>query len=139
MLKTRSIPLLFIVILFISIMGCSKKEYIHFDGYYSNQQAYNDVPIYFRFYPEGDVTASLPVTVNHIIQFNPKQLDKDDSKECTVRGKYTLNKNKVVFKLVDKNGTADFSGEFRENKLVLKAHSNINGKESENIYAFYKM
>jgi hypothetical protein len=120
-----------------NIMGCNNKKYMNFEGYYSNQQKFDAVATFFRFYPDGTVTASLPVTVNHVIAFKPNQLDKDNSKECTIRGKYTLNGNKVKFKLVDKNGSADFSGEFRENKVILTSHNNINGRDSEETFDFY--
>ena len=126
------------LLLAISIAGCSKKQEIQFDGLYSNKQNYNDSHIYFRFYADGTVTAALPVPANNnTYTFNMKELDKD-SKECTVRGKYKLKGNKVEFKLVDKNGSADFSGEFQKNKVSLKSHSNINGKDSMTIYDFYK-
>lgn len=137
MLKIKYVLLVVMVIAF-SLAGCSKKEYMRFDGFYSNQQSYYDVTTYLKFYPDGTVTASLPPTVNNVIQFRPEQLDKN-RKECTIKGRYALKNNKVVFKLIDPNGSADFSGEFKENKLVLKVHSNINGKDSENVYDFYKL
>jgi len=135
--KMLSVGLLLLSILILGITGCSKKEYIHYNGFYSNQNKINEVPVYLRFYPEGTVTASLPPVKNHIIQFNLAQLDKNNAKECTVRGKFTVKNNKVTFKLTDKNGSADFSGEFVENSLLVKVHSNINGVDSDSVYDFY--
>jgi hypothetical protein len=94
--------------------------------------------MYLKFYTDGTVTAALPPTINNIIKITPNQLNKD-SKECDIKGKYTLNGNNVVFKLLDKNGSADFTGQFQENKIVLHSHSNINGKDSDNSYDFYKL
>ena len=121
----------------LSFESGSKKKYIHFDGYYSNEQHYNSVLMFIRFYADGTVTSALPATVQNVIQISPNQLDKDNSKECTIRGKYTLAGNNINFFLVDKNGTANFVGEFQKNKLKLKSHSNINGKDSEETYDFY--
>jgi len=105
---------------------------------YSNRQNLNDIHIYFRFYPDGTVTAALPVPgSDNKYTLSMKELDKD-SKECAIKGKYVLKGNKVEFKLVDKNGSADFSGQFQENKVLLKSHSNINGKDSMITYDFYK-
>jgi hypothetical protein len=122
----------------IGAIGCSKKkQFIHYDGYYSNQQQYSSVLMFFRYYADGIVTVALPVTEHNVTHYSPHQLDKD-SKECTIRGKYILDGNKIKFSLADKNGSVDFAGEFKENKLVLKSHSNINGRDSENIYDFYR-
>ncbi len=136
-LKTASL-LIVMTMLFSGITGCGRDNYIKFDGYYSNQQHHNGVPIFFRFYPDGTVTASLPAIANGAIQFTPNQLDKNNTKECTIRGKYVLNKNNVTFRLVDSNGTADFSGEFNKRAITLKSHSNINGKDSVTTYEFMR-
>lgn len=137
--KIFSVGLLLVSILIFGIIGCSNKKYIQYNGFYSNQQNIYAIPIFLRFYPEGTVTASLPTVKNHRIQFSLAQLDKDNAKECTIQGKYTLKGNKVTFKLIDKNGSADFYGEFGQNNLIVKAHSNINGKDSEEVYNFYPL
>ncbi|HEY6871672.1 MAG TPA: hypothetical protein VI298_02975 [Geobacteraceae bacterium] len=119
------------------MLGCSGEKPIKFNGYYSNKQHLSAVPIFFRFYPDGTVTAALPPVVNGVIQFTPGQLDNTNAKECTIRGKYVLDRNKVAFRLVDRNGTADFSGDFTGRSLTLKSHSNINGKDATESYEFY--
>jgi hypothetical protein len=125
-------------ILFACIAGCSGGNNIKFNGYYSNQQHHNGVPMFFRFYKDGVVTASLPSVVNGAIMFTPDQLDNSNPKTCTIRGRYVLNGNSVSFRLVDPNGTADFSGEFGDHAVTLKAHSNINGRDSVTTFEFYK-
>ena len=137
MVKTRYLMFFIALVLVVSCVGCGKKQLIHFDGYYSNKKHVNEVHIFFRFYADGTVTAALPVPVNNTYTLSVNELDKD-KKECTIRGKYILKGNNVAFKLVDPNGSADFSGEFQKNKVVLKSHSNINGKDSMNTYDFYK-
>ena len=137
MAKINYMMLLITLALIVSIAGCSKKQGINFNGYYSNKKDFNKVHVYFRFYADGTVTSALPVPVNNNYTLNIGELDKDNIKECTIRGKYSLKGNEVVFKLVDKNGSADFSGEFKKNKLDLKVHSNIYGKDSYDSYDFY--
>ena len=140
MLKTKiSVFSMILLLIALSIVGCSKKQqFIHFDGYYSNEKQPDSVAMFIQFYADGTVTSALPVTVNHVMQVSKNQLDKDNVKECTIRGKYTLKGNTIKYTLVDSNGSVDFNGEFRENKLILKVHSNINGRDSENAYDFYK-
>lgn len=138
MLKARVFLFFAVLLLLLNFTGCSNEKYVRFDGYYSNQEQYYDVPTFFRFYDDGTVTASLPDIVEHVIQFKPAQLDRNNVKECTIRGRYTLKGNKVSFRLTDSNGSADFSGEFLKNAVKLKSHSNINGKDTVTIYNFYK-
>jgi len=139
MSKTKYVvTTLIVLILALGFVGCSKKQYIHFDGYYSNEKQLNSVAMFIQFYADGTVTAALPITVQHVIQVSKNQLDKDNHKECTIRGKYTLKGNTIKYTLVDNNGSVDFDGEFQENKLILKAHSNINGSDSVNTFDFYK-
>jgi hypothetical protein len=140
MTKIVSCYLLLLLVLIAAVAGCGKEAppLIRYDGFYGNPQTPSPIHIFFRFYKDGTVTASLPVPANNQFALKLSELDKD-SKECTIKGKYVLKGNNVKFKLMDKNGSADFSGEFKPDAVLLSSHSNINGKDSRESYVFTKL
>lgn len=137
MTKVKYLMVLVVIALVMGSAGCGKKKNMNYEGFYSNKDDINSVHIFFRFYPDGVVTAAVPVPVNNEYTLDLKELDKKDTKKCTVRGNYILKGNKVTFKLTDKNGSVDFAGDMQENKMTLKSHSAINGKDSVEAYRFF--
>lgn len=122
------------VIVLVLFVGCtSKKNTVQFKGIYQSSKI-DDYYFYLRFY-ENDTVIETSSTGK------PRHLKNwfSKNKESISKGKYYLKNDSLFFETKSEYGIVLYKGIFKNGKLLLKHHSEINQHKSLNVYSFKKI
>ena len=137
MAANRSSRFLVIILFFVAACAApvfaSPQATLRYDGVYRSKRI-ADYWNYLRFYSDGTV---IEVSSTGKPKDLRKWFSKDNASHPSI-GKITIKGNHLSFSVVSTEGTVDYTGEIRENRIRLRSYSHINEHRATRVYSFIK-